>query len=65
MRGIAGLLIRDPKLEPELGSLLAKLTSTLDSRRPDSAGFAIYTRNNGDHSKITISTTSNRRIFLR
>ncbi len=42
MCGIAGLFIKDPALEPELGRLLAEMTSTLRSRGPDSAGFAIY-----------------------
>jgi glutamate synthase domain-containing protein 1 len=58
MCGIAGLFIKDPKLEPELGLLLAKMTSTLCSRGPDSAGFAIYTRNTSDREKITISSPS-------
>jgi len=39
MCGIAGLFIKDPKLEPKLGALLAKMMSTLCSRGPDSAGL--------------------------
>lgn len=58
MCGIAGLFIKDPKLEPELGSLLAQMTSTLCSRGPDSAGFAIYSRNAGDRAKLTIAGPS-------
>lgn len=58
MCGIAGLFIKDPKLEPELGSLLAKMTSTLCSRGPDSAGFAIYSRAADNRAKITISGRS-------
>lgn len=42
MCGIAGLFIKDRNLEPDLGGLLATMTSTLCSRGPDSAGFAIY-----------------------
>ncbi|MCL8383358.1 class II glutamine amidotransferase [Xanthobacter aminoxidans] len=42
MCGIAGLFIKDPTLEPDLGRLLARMTSTLRGRGPDSAGFAIY-----------------------
>lgn len=42
MCGIVGLFIKDPKLEPKLGALLSEMTSTLCSRGPDSAGFAIY-----------------------
>lgn len=58
MCGIAGLFIKDPELEPELGSLLARMTSTLCSRGPDSAGFAIYTRNGDESAKLTISGPS-------
>ncbi|OYW52791.1 MAG: glutamine amidotransferase [Hyphomicrobium sp. 32-62-53] len=42
MCGIAGLFIKDRSLEPKLGELLTKMTATLCSRGPDSAGFAIY-----------------------
>lgn len=42
MCGIAGLFIKDPKLQSQLGDLLSKMTSTLCSRGPDSAGFAVY-----------------------
>ncbi len=58
MCGIAGLFIKDSKLEPELGSLLAQMTSTLCSRGPDSAGFAIYSRGAGSRAKLTISGPS-------
>lgn len=58
MCGIAGLFIKDPKLEPDLGTLLAKMTSTLCGRGPDSAGFAIYGRGTGDKAKLTISGPS-------
>lgn len=55
MCGIAGLFIKDPKLEPRLGELLAKMTSTLCSRGPDSAGFAIYGHGAAGQTKLTIS----------
>lgn len=55
MCGIAGLFIKDPKLEPELGALLAKMTSTLCSRGPDSAGFAIYSTGQDGKTKLTIA----------
>ncbi|ODS00822.1 glutamine amidotransferase [Methyloceanibacter superfactus] len=42
MCGIAGLFIKDPNLQPQLGDLLSKMTSTLCGRGPDSAGFAVY-----------------------
>lgn len=55
MCGIAGLFIKDPKLEPRLGELLAKMTSTLCSRGPDSAGFAIYGHGKTGQTKLTIA----------
>ena len=58
MGGIAGLFIKDPKLEPQLGELLAKMTSTLCSRGPDSAGFAIYGKGEAGMTKVTIAGPS-------
>lgn len=55
MCGIAGLFIKDPTLEPELGRLLAQMTSSLCSRGPDSAGFAIYRDSTPGFSKLTFS----------
>lgn len=55
MCGIAGLFIKDPKLEPHLGALLTKMTSTLCSRGPDSAGFAIYSTGQDGKTKLTIA----------
>ena len=42
MCGIVGLFLKDPKLEGELGALLAGMLGTLCDRGPDSAGFAVY-----------------------
>ena len=42
MCGIVGLFLKDPKLEPCLGALLAGMLGTLCDRGPDSAGFAVY-----------------------
>src|SRR5256714_1777787 len=42
MCGIAGLFLKDPKLEPELGRLTAAMLAELSDRGPDSAGFAAY-----------------------
>lgn len=55
MCGIAGLFIKDPALQPQLGELLAAMTSTLCSRGPDSAGFAIYGTGEDGRSKLTIA----------
>jgi methylamine---glutamate N-methyltransferase subunit A len=42
MCGIVGLFLKDAKLEPGLGALLAGMLGTLCDRGPDSAGFAVY-----------------------
>ena len=42
MCGVIGLLLRDPELEPALGSLLVPMIEALDERGPDSAGVAVY-----------------------
>ncbi len=42
MCGVIGLLLRDPTLEPELGSLLVPMLEALDERGPDSSGIALY-----------------------
>lgn len=58
MCGIAGLFIKRPSLEPRLGELLTKMTSTLCGRGPDSAGFAIYRTGEDGKSKVTIAGPS-------
>jgi glutamate synthase domain-containing protein 1 len=42
MCGVIGLLIRDPALEPQLGSMLVTMIEALDERGPDSSGIAVY-----------------------
>ncbi len=42
MCGIVGLFLKDPKLEPELGSMLSSMLCVMTDRGPDSAGFAVY-----------------------
>ena len=54
MCGIAGLFLRNDVLELQLGALLAKMTSTLCARGPDSAGFAIYGRETPGAVKLTL-----------
>ena len=58
MCGIAGLFIKQQVLEPQLGELLAKMTSTLCSRGPDSAGFAIYRSGQDQKTKLTLAGPS-------
>jgi methylamine---glutamate N-methyltransferase subunit A len=54
MCGIAGLFLKDPKLEPELGAMLARMLSPLNDRGPDSAGFAVYGAEIRGHVKFTL-----------
>jgi glutamate synthase domain-containing protein 1 len=42
MCGIAGLFLKDKKLEPSLGRHLSAMLSVLSDRGPDSAGIAVY-----------------------
>ena len=54
MCGVAGLFLKDRKLEPELGAMLAAMLSPLNDRGPDSAGFAVYGAELPGHSKLTV-----------
>jgi len=42
MCGIVGLYLKDPTLQPQLGSLLGAMLLEMSERGPDSAGFAVY-----------------------
>jgi glutamate synthase domain-containing protein 1 len=42
MCGIVGLFLKDAKLEPRLGHLVAPMLAAMSDRGPDSAGFAVY-----------------------
>ncbi|MCK1722428.1 glutamine amidotransferase family protein [Bradyrhizobium sp. 141] len=63
MCGIAGLFLKAPQLQPQLGGLLAQMTSTLCSRGPDSAGFALYTADAPSKSKLTLTSVGGRSDF--
>src|SRR6202008_4874125 len=54
MCGIAGLFLKDAKLEPDLGSMLAGMLSPLSDRGPDSAGFAVYGAETPGDLKFTL-----------
>jgi methylamine---glutamate N-methyltransferase subunit A len=58
MCGIAGLFLKDAKLEPDLGSMLAGMLSPLSDRGPDSAGFALYGAETPGHVKFTLRLSS-------
>ena len=53
MCGIVGLFLKHPGLEPELGSHLAAMLATMRDRGPDSAGFAVFGRDDGT-VKLTV-----------
>jgi methylamine---glutamate N-methyltransferase subunit A len=54
MCGIAGLFLKNPSLEPELGRLMSGMLTVLTDRGPDSAGFAIYGQGTPGHLKFTL-----------
>lgn len=54
MCGIAGLFLKNPALEPELGALTAGMLAVLTDRGPDSAGFAIYGPGQPGQVKFTL-----------
>ena len=54
MCGIAGLFLKDPALEPELGRMTAAMLAVLSDRGPDSAGFAVYGTGTAGVTKLTV-----------
>jgi glutamate synthase domain-containing protein 1 len=54
MCGIAGLFLKNPALEPDLGALTAGMLGVLTDRGPDSAGFAIYGAGQSGKVKFTL-----------
>ncbi len=58
MCGIVGLFLKDPSLEPQLGSLTEAMLATLSDRGPDSAGFAVYGEGRSGETKITVRAAS-------
>ncbi len=58
MCGIVGLFLKDPELEPHLGSLTETMLATLSDRGPDSAGFAVYGEGRSGETKLTLRGSS-------
>jgi glutamate synthase domain-containing protein 1 len=56
MCGIVGLFLKDKSLEPRLGSMLTDMLITMTDRGPDSAGIAIYGRDEDSNTKLTIQS---------
>ena len=57
MCGIVGLFLKDPRLEPRRGELLAEMLVTMTDRGPDSAGIAIYGRPRAGHAKLMVQSS--------
>lgn len=58
MCGIAGLFLKDPRLEPQLGAMLAGMLVTLTDRGPDSAGIAIYSHPHKGRAKLVVQSAN-------
>ncbi len=54
MCGIVGIYLKNEKLKDSLGSLLSKMLINMGSRGPDSAGFAIYKKEDNDNYKYSV-----------
>jgi glutamate synthase domain-containing protein 1 len=54
--GVIGLLIRDPELESQLGTLLVPMVAALDERGPDSAGIAVYSDSSPTAVQLSIGS---------
>jgi glutamate synthase domain-containing protein 1 len=59
MCGIAGLFLKNPALEPELGAMTALMLEVLTDRGPDSAGFAVYGAGEPGFTKLTLRGPKN------
>lgn len=60
MCGIVGLHLKDPKLYPRLGELLAQMLDGMASRGPDSAGVALY--DDAERDRLRFSVRSAERV---
>jgi glutamate synthase domain-containing protein 1 len=58
MCGIVGLFLKDARLEPELGAMLAQMLGVMSSRGPDSAGLAIYRHPEPGRVKLTLRASN-------
>lgn len=63
MCGIVGLFLKDPALEPQLGTLLADMLVTMTDRGPDSAGIAVYGASAPGLAKVTVQSPDPARDF--
>ncbi len=54
MCGIVGIYLKTQKFEKNLGKMLSGMLKNMESRGPDSAGFAIYNNSNKDEYKYSL-----------
>ena len=54
MCGIVGIYLKSKKFEKDLGKMLSGMLINMESRGPDSAGFAIYKKENKQEYKYSI-----------
>ena len=58
MCGIVGIFLKNPKLEPKLGTMLSGMLGVMCDRGPDSAGFAVYGSGDSGHLKLTLRSAT-------
>ena len=54
MCGIVGIYLKNKKLSKDLGKYLTGMMEGMATRGPDSAGFAIYSKENKNYYKYSI-----------
>ena len=54
MCGIVGIYLKSKKFEKDLGKMLSGMLVNMESRGPDSAGFAIYKKEKKEEFKYSI-----------
>ena len=54
MCGIVGIYLKTKKFEKNLGRMLSGMLNNMESRGPDSAGFAIYSDSNKEEYKYSL-----------
>jgi len=54
MCGIVGVYLKTKKFEKDLGKILSGMLNNMESRGPDSAGFAIYNNENEQNYKYSL-----------
>ncbi len=64
MCGIVGLFAKSANIQSRLGALVGDMLEVMTDRGPDSAGIAIYKKNNSKSIKLTLSSSSEKHHFV-